>query len=388
MSGLSEALVRQRGAGLWRRRACLDSPQGAEIVVDGRRCLSFSSNDYLGLASDPRLVEAFAEAAGRYGLGSGASHLVTGHSRPHAEFEEAFADFVGRPRALLFGSGYLANLAVLSVLGRSLGRIYHDRLDHASLLDGGRLSGRPFRRYPHRDLASLDRWLGRHPGDASLIVTDGVFSMDGDLADLPGLVDVARRHGARLYVDDAHGCGVIGPGGRGSLAHWGIAAGDDCPAVVATLGKAFGVYGAVVAGDEELVESLIQFARPYVYTTALPPAMAAAASRALSIAADEDWRRERLAVLIERFHRLAGEAGLPLPAERPSVAVPIVPIVVGTAERAVAVSEALRRQGILVTAIRPPTVPDGTARLRVTFSAAHDEADVDRLVEALSEVLG
>ncbi len=385
MSGLDEMLAARRADGLWRRRIDLDSPQGPEIVVDGRPYLGFSSNDYLGLAADPRLVEAFAAAARRYGLGSGASHLVTGHSRPHAEFEAAFADFADRPRALLFGSGYLANLGVLSVLGRDTSRIYHDRLNHASLLDGGRLAGRPFRRYPHLDTERLERWLERRDAEDGrpLIVSDGVFSMDGDLADIPGLVDLAHRHRARLYIDDAHGCGVLGPGGRGSLALSGDTA-DERPPFVATLGKAFGAYGAVVAGDEGLIEALIQFARPYIYTTALPPALAAVASRALEIVVSEDWRREHLAGLVRRFHRLAAEAGLPV-AACPDVPVPIVPLVVGTAERAVALSDALQRQGILVTAIRPPTVPEGTARLRITFSAAHREHDVDRLVTALAE---
>ncbi len=377
-------LEARRADGLWRRRACLDSPQGPRIVVDGRRYLTFSSNDYLGLAADPRLVEAFDDAVRRYGLGSGASHLVTGHSRPHAEFEAAFADFAGRPRALLFGSGYLANLGVLSVLGRAASRTYHDRLNHASLLDGSRLAGRPFRRYPHLDTGRLGRWLERQGADERpLIVSDGVFSMDGDRADIPGLAALARRHRARLYIDDAHGCGVLGPGGRGSIALPEIA-GDERPPFVATLGKAFGAYGAVVAGDEELIESLLQFARPYVYTTALPPALAAVASRALEIVAGEDWRREHLAGLVRRFHRLAGEAGLPV-APCPDVPVPIVPLVVGAADRAMALSDALRRRGLLVTAIRPPTVPEGSARLRITFSAAHREHDVDRLVEALAE---
>jgi len=383
-SPLDAALEARRAEGLWRRRARLDSPQGPEIVVDGRRYLSFSSNDYLGLAADPRLVEALDAAVRRYGLGSGASHLVTGHGRAHAEFEAAFAEFAGRPRALLFGSGYLANLGVLSVLGRAATRIYHDRLNHASLLDGSRLAGRPFRRYPHLDTRRLGTWLeALDATERPLIVTDGVFSMDGDRADLAGLVDLARRHRARLYVDDAHGCGVLGPDGRGSLALAGLG-GDHCPAFVATLGKAFGAYGAVVAGDEALIESLIQFARPYIYTTALPPALAAVASRALSIVATEGWRRDHLAGLVRRFHRLAGEAGLPLP-PCPDVPVPIVPFVVGTAERAMSLSEALRQRGILVKAIRPPTVPDGSARLRITFSAAHHERDVDRLVEALQE---
>lgn len=385
MRPLAEDLERQRARGLYRTRQCLDGPQGIDVAIDGRRCVSFCSNDYLGLANHPRVVRALRDGAARYGAGSGASHLVSGHDRAHEALEEALAEFTGRERALLFSTGYMANLGVLSALAGRGDRVEADRLSHASLLDGALLSGARLRRFRHRDTAHLaGRLAADPPAGRRIVVTDGVFSMDGDLAPLPELASVARAHDAWLMVDDAHGLGVIGPDGRGSLAHFGLSA-QDAPILVGTLGKAFGTFGAFVAGSDALIESLIQFARSYVYTTALPPAIACATLESLRVAHDEGWRRERLAGLARRFEEGAAALGLRLP-ERPpgQPPIPILPILVGGAARAVALSRALLERGLLVTAIRPPTVPAGGARLRVTLSAAHGPDHVDRLLDALA----
>ncbi len=385
---LTERLDRQRGAGLWRERRVLASPQAVEAVIDGRRCITFCSNDYLGLANDPRVIRALQDGAAQYGVGSGASHLVTGHHRAHHELEEALAEFTGRPRALLFSTGYMANTGVIDALAGRGDTIHADRLDHASLLDGARLSGARLRRYPHADTATLARRLEADPGPhRRLIVTDGVFSMDGDLAPLPELAALAARHDAWLVVDDAHGLGVIGPDGRGTVAHFGLGI-DEVPVLVGTLGKAFGGFGAFVAGSDALIETLIQFARSYLYTTALPPALACAVREALAIARQEPWRREHLHARVARFEAGARALGLPLAARgadgSATPPVPIVPLIVGASDRAVALSLALLERGLLVSAIRPPTVPQGSARLRITFSATHTDDQVDRLLDALA----
>lgn len=385
---LTDRLGQQRTQGLWRERRLLEGPQTIEAVIDGRRCLAFCSNDYLGLANDPRVIQALQDGAARYGAGSGASHLVNGHSRAHHELEVALAEFTGRPRALLFSTGYMANCGALGALAGRSDRIYADRLAHASLLDGARLSGARLRRYPHADADLLANWLQQESGDGRrLIVTDGVFSMDGDVAPLPALAALANRHDAWLMVDDAHGLGVIGPGGRGALAHFGLDS-AQAPILVGTLGKAFGSSGAFVAGSEELIDSLIQFARSYIYTTALPPAVAGAALAALAIASQESWRRERLHSLIERFENGARQIGVALPARTEGMPVtPIVPLIIGDSAHALELSRRLLDRGILISAIRPPTVPRGSARLRITFSAAHSESHVDRLLAALAESL-
>jgi 8-amino-7-oxononanoate synthase len=382
---LTERLEQQRAAGLWRERRLLDSPQAVEAMVDGRRCISFCSNDYLGLASDPRVIRALQDGAARHGAGSGASHLVSGHGRAHQELEQALAEFTGRPRALLFSTGYMANLGLLDTLAGRGDMIHADRLVHASLLDGARLCGARLRRYPHADAGALADRIAQDAGARRrLIVTDGVFSMDGDIAPLPALAALAARHDAWLVVDDAHGLGVIGPGGRGTVAHYGLGA-DGVPALVGTLGKAFGAFGAFVAGSEELIETLIQFARGYTYTTALPPAVACAALAALAIAQQEPWRRDRLQALVARFETGARALGLPLPARAPDQpAAPIVPLIVGDGRQALALSHRLFERGLLVGAIRPPTVPRGSARLRITFSATHSDEQVDRLLDALA----
>ena len=374
---LAPELGRLRGAGLHRRRRVLSGPQQPRCVVDGRPMLSFCSNDYLGLANHPEVVAALGQGAGRWGLGSGAAHLVNGHSAAHQALEEELADFTGRPRALLFSTGYMANLGVITALAGPGDRVYADRLDHASLLDGALLSRANLRRYPHGDMAALARLAVLGP--PRLIATDGVFSMDGDLAPLAALAEIARATGAWLLVDDAHGLGVLGREGRGTLDHFGLGA-EQIPILMGTLGKAFGTFGAFVAGSQDLIEMLIQRARSYIYTTATPPALAEATRTSLAIARREDWRRERLQVLIARLRAGAAQLGLPL-ADSPT---PIQPLMAGTTARALAWGQALESAGILVTPIRPPTVPEGTARLRITLSAAHDEDDVDRLLDALA----
>lgn len=350
--------------------------------MDGQSYLAFCSNDYLGLANHPQIVHAFQAAAEKYGVGSGAAHLVSGHHIEHHALEEELAEFTNRPRALLFSTGYMANLGVMSALLDRGDTVYQDRLNHASLLDGGRLSGARLVRYAHGDIRALADRLSAHKAGEALVATDGVFSMDGDLAPLTELARICRDRGAWLMVDDAHGFGVLGRQGRGSLDDFGLGV-EDVPIMMGTLGKALGTSGAFVAGSEELIETLIQKARTYIFTTAAPPAVAAATRVSLRLAQSEDWRRGHLQALVARFRRGAEQLGLGLM----NSSTPIQPLVVGEAGRAVAISSALQERGILISAIRPPTVPAGTARLRITFSAAHSEAQVDRLLEALEVVM-
>jgi 8-amino-7-oxononanoate synthase len=377
MKDLAADLERRARLHLYRTRRVVDGPQGPEPVVDGRRMVAFCSNDYLGLAGDPRVAEALARGARRYGAGSGAAHLVVGHAAPHHALEEELAEFLGRPRALLFSTGYMANLGAIGALVGRGDTVLEDRLNHASLIDGATLSRARLRRYPHCDAAAVGRQLAEASGEV-LVATDGVFSMDGDLAPLPGLAGACKAGGAWLLVDDAHALGVVGPGGRGTTARFGLGP-DQVPILVGTLGKAFGTAGAFVAGSDELIETLIQHARPYLYTTAAPPAVADATRAALRIAAEEEWRRERLRALVARFRHEAQAQGLPLADSE----TPIQPILLGSAARSLQWAEALERAGVLVTPIRPPTVPEGHARLRVTFSARHTDAHLDRLLEAL-----
>lgn len=374
---LSSRLQERRAAHLYRQRPLLESPQGVRVVVDGKPLLAFCNNDYLGLANHPAVIEAFNEGARRWGVGGGASHLVVGHSQPHHELEEALAAFTGRPRALLMSSGYMANLGAVTALAGQGDTVLEDRLNHASLLDAGLLSGARFSRYLHNDVNSLRGRLDKAQGN-TLVVTDGVFSMDGDLAELPGVCAAAAEKGAWVMVDDAHGFGCLGPGGGGIVEHFGLSL-DQVPVLIGTLGKAFGTAGAFVAGSEELIETLIQFARPYIYTTSQPPAVACATLRSLQLLQGEHWRRERLAQLIAQFRKGVTDIGL----ELMNSPTPIQPILVGSSERALLLSAALRERGILVTAIRPPTVPRGTARLRVTLCATHSEDDVNQLLDAL-----
>lgn len=375
---LGAALALRRRDDLYRQRLTLQSAQGPVVRLDGREFLNFCSNDYLGLAAHPRVVAAFQRAAGLFGVGSGASHLVCGHSEPHHQLEEALAEFTGRPRALLFSSGYTANTGILTTLLRRGDHVFEDRLNHASLLDGGLHSGARFQRYPHSDVAALARKLEGVDG-VKLVVVDGVFSMDGDTAPLAELAAVCAREDAWLMVDDAHGFGVMGEHGAGSTEAAGLGL-SEVPVLMATLGKALGTAGAFVAGSELLIESLIQQSRNYIYTTALPPAVAAASLESLCLLREESWRREHLGQLIARFRHGAGQLDLPL---LPSTSA-IQPLLVGDAGRALILSDQLRQCGLLIGAIRPPTVPAGTSRLRITLSAAHSEAQIDRLLEQLA----
>ena len=376
---LAARLAERRAADLYRQRPLLESPQGPEVVVDGQCLLAFCSNDYLGLANHPEVIAAWQAGAKRWGVGGGASHLVIGHSTPHHQVEEALAELTGRPRALLFSTGYMANLGAITALVGQGDTVLQDRLNHASLLDGGLLSGARFNRYLHNDPASLASRLDKAVGN-TLVVTDGVFSMDGDLADLPALADVARARGAWLMVDDAHGLGTLGTQGGGIVEHFGLGV-EDVPVLIGTLGKACGTAGAFVAGSEELIEALVQFARPYIYTTSQPPALACATLKSLELLRREAWRREHLAALIRQFREGAQQIGLEL-MDSPT---PIQPIVIGDSAKALRLSRMLRERGLLVTAIRPPTVPAGSARLRVTLSAAHSGAQVQLLLNALAE---
>ncbi|CAN7208126.1 8-amino-7-oxononanoate synthase [Aquipseudomonas alcaligenes] len=376
---LAYRLAERRAADLYRQRPLLESPQGPEAVVDGRAMLAFCSNDYLGLANHPKVIAALRAGAERWGAGGGASHLVIGHSGAHHELELALAEFTGRPRALLFSTGYMANLGAVTALVGKGDSVLEDRLNHASLLDAGLLSGARFSRYLHNDVGSLASRLEKAEGN-TLVVTDGVFSMDGDLADLPALCAKAREKGAWVMVDDAHGFGTLGATGGGIVEHFGLGL-EDVPVLVGTLGKAFGTAGAFVAGSEELIETLVQFARPYIYTTSQPPAVACATLKSLELLQKESWRREHLNRLIQRFREGAAEIGLTL-MDSPT---PIQPILVGDSARALRLAALLRERGILVGAIRPPTVPAGSARLRVTFSASHSEAQLELLLLALSE---
>jgi len=376
---LAARLAERRAADLYRQRPLLGSPQGPQVVVDGQQLLAFCSNDYLGLANHPEVIAAWQAGAEQWGVGGGASHLVVGHSTPHHQVEEALAELTGRPRALLFSTGYMANLGAITALVGQGDTVLQDRLNHASLLDGGLLSGARFNRYLHNDAASLASRLDKAVGN-TLVVTDGVFSMDGDLADLPALAEVARARGAWLMVDDAHGLGTLGAQGGGIVEHFGLGV-DDVPVLVGTLGKACGTAGAFVAGSEELIEALVQFARPYIYTTSQPPALACATLKSLELLRRETWRREHLAALIRQFREGAQQIGLAL-MDSPT---PIQPIMIGDSAQALRLSRMLRERGLLVTAIRPPTVPVGSARLRVTLSAAHSEAQVQLLLNALAE---
>jgi len=352
---------------------------------------NFCSNDYLGLSGHPEVVRAFAAAAARFGVGSGASHLVTGHGIEHEALEAELAAFTGRERALVYSTGYMANLGVIGALADQKSLLVSDKLNHASLIDGCRATGGDVRRYRHGDAGHAGELLeaALPSASTSLLITDGVFSMDGDLAPLGDLARLARAANAWLVVDDAHALGVVGATGRGTCEHFGLDA-DDVPVLVGTFGKALGTFGAFVAGDADLVEFLVQKSRPYIYTTALPPAVAAATRAALVVSQEETWRREKVGALARRFReRLAarGHEAMLSPLSSPGTVTPIQPVILGDETRALAASRALEMQGFLVAAIRPPTVPAGTARLRVTFSAAHEERQVDALVDALAPVL-
>ena len=384
LASLAAGLDERSAAGRARRRPLVDarSHGTTRVVVDGVERISFCSNDYLGLADHPVVVEACIAAVRRWGVGSGASHLVSGHSAEHHALEHELAELTGRPRAVLFSTGYMANLAVVRALAGRGDLVLEDRLNHASLIDAGLASGARFRRYPHSDVAAVESRLAASAAPRKLVVTDGVFSMDGDVAPLTALAAACAKHRAVLHVDDAHGFGVLGPRGLGSVEAAGLDA-DAVPSLMCTFGKALGTFGAFVAGPETLVESLVQTAREHVYTTAVPPALAAATRAALAVARDEPWRRERVLRLAAEFRAGAQALGLRLATS----STPIQPLIVGDERAALAASAALLDAGFFVPAIRPPTVPAGSSRLRFTFSAAHSDADLERLLAALSTLV-
>ena len=381
-----DRLTERQAAGLLRRRRILTSPQGVNVSVDGRTYRSFCSNDYLGLANDPRLKKAAVKAIADSGVGGGASHLVLGHHYEHEALECELAEFTGREKALVFSSGYMANMAVVAALANKTDGVFEDKLNHASLIDGGLLSGSRFQRYLHNNAQSLSNYLIRFDEKNSredakkLVVTDGVFSMDGDVADLKSISTVCRHHDALLMVDDAHGLGVIGHQGRGSVSHMQLTV-DEVPVLIGTFGKAFGTAGAFVAGSSLLIDYLTQFARPYIYTTSMPPAIAAATRESLRIIQVSDDKRAHLQTLIAYFQTELKCLGFDVLESNTA----IQPIIIRSNEKLIRLSTFLEEQGFLVGAIRPPTVPENTARLRVTLSVEHQKNDVDALLASLKQ---
>ena len=376
-SDLTEGLEDRKQQNLYRTRGVLSTPQGIHVEIDGKQVTNFCSNDYLGLANHPDIVNSFKNATDNYGVGSGSAHLICGHSIAHHALEEELAEFTGRDRVLLFSTGYMANLGVISALLNRGDQVFEDKLNHASLLDGGLLSGARFKRYLHNDIKDLQQKT-ESISNRSLIVTDGVFSMDGDMAPLPELATLAAKKNAWLMVDDAHGFGVLGETGGGVVQHFGLSQ-QEVPVLMGTLGKSFGTFGAFIAGSEQLIETLIQQARTYVFTTAFPAAIAEASRTSLKIVRSENWRREKLTHLVNYFRANAKQLGLQLT----TTASAIQPILIGDSQRAVEISHKLMERGFLVSAIRPPSVPKGKSRLRITFSANHEEQHLDQLLDAL-----
>lgn len=377
-------LHQQRQHSLYRQRDILNSPQGIQVELQGKSYLSFCSNDYLGLANHPRLVAAAKSALDHAGVGSGAAHLISGHHQFHHELEQQLAEFVGSEAALVFSTGYMANTGVISALLGKADVIFADKLNHASLVDGCLLSRARLLRYRHGDMEHLQQLLQQGNTTAKntgMLVTDGIFSMDGDMAPLTALSHLAKQHQLWLLLDDAHGFGVMGNRGRGTLEALNLSS-QDVNIVVGTFGKAFGTFGAFVAGSRELIETLIQRCRSYIYTTALPPSIAAATSESLFLVTQENWRREKLRENIAYFRRIMAQLGLNL---LPSCS-PIHALLVGTSERALLLSQQLRQQGLLVQAIRPPTVPAGGARLRITLCSTHEPRHIDQLGNALKQL--
>jgi len=375
---LTAKLVQHRARHLHRSVRARLNAQGTTTRYQEQDYVSFCSNNYLGLANHPDLIQALQKGAETFGVGSASSHLINGHSHAHQELEEALADYTERPRALLFSTGYMANLGVLTALLGKQDVVFCDRLNHASIVDAVQLSGATVKRYAHAQVEHLTQRMVDVDYQRALIVSDGLFSMDGDFAPLPELVKVAKTQDAWIMIDDAHGLGVVGENGKGTLSHYGMGI-DEVPILMGTFGKAFGSFGAFIAGSDDLIETLVQFARTYIYTTALPPAIAAASHMSLKIVQKESWRRERLQELIDYFRKCAAQLDLPL---MPSIT-PIQPLMVGESENAVMLSQALLDKGIEVTAIRPPSVPRHSARLRITLSVDHTQAQIDRLLSAL-----
>lgn len=376
-SSLSQELDVRARQGLLRSRRTLDTPQSPHIIVDGKPYLAFCSNDYLGLANHPQLIAALQQGVLQWGVGAGAAHLVSGHFAPHHELEQQLAAFVGKPSALLFSTGYMANLGTVQALVGKGDTVFADKLNHASLNDAMLLSRAETKRYRHGDMAQLAQLLAQTHSGRKLIITDAVFSMDGDIAPLRELLVLCEQHDAWLYVDDAHGFGVLGEQGSGALAHFGIS--SKRIIYMATLGKAAGVSGAFVAAEQAVIDTLVNHAHSYVYTTATPPALSVALLQSLQLIARGDELRLHLNRLIAQLRKGLSD----LPWQLMPSATAIQPLLIGDNHRTLKLSEGLRERGIWVAAIRPPTVPQGTARLRVTLSAAHSAADVDRLIGAL-----
>lgn len=383
LADLEEQLRVRQGEGLYRHRLTLSGAQGTSVLIEGRKYLSFCSNDYLGLANDPALIDAACDGARQYGVGSGASHLVIGHSAVHHQLEEALARFSGLPRALLFSTGYMANIAVVTALTGRSDAVFADRLNHASLNDAALLSRARLIRYPHGDLVALEQKLSASVARRKLVVTDAVFSMDGDIAPVPGLLALCEKYDAWLLLDDAHGFGVTGQQGSGTLSHFAVTS----PRIIymATLGKAAGVSGAFVAAQPVIIDTLIQYARSYIYTTAAPPLLSGVLLKSLEMIADGQQRREKLAQLVAGLKDQIGRQQLVKWKLLPSMT-PVQPLIIGDNTEALELSTGLREQGILVPAIRPPTVPQGTARLRISLSAAHHMEDIVRLAVTLKQM--
>jgi 8-amino-7-oxononanoate synthase len=381
LKDLSTELQQRKAKHLYRSRRISDGPQLPEMIIDGRQVTSFCSNDYLGLANHPDVKAAFIQGIEQYGAGSGAAHLINGHSRAHHALEDELAEFSGYPRALLFSTGYMANLGLAQALVGKGDTVLEDRLNHASLLDGGLLSGARLMRYRHNTAEDLDAKLTTRSSGEKLVLSDGVFSMDGDIAEVPALVNACRKHDAWLMLDDAHGFGVLGDNGRGTLEHHGVST-ADVPIYMATLGKALGTAGAFIAGSDALIETLIQQARPYIYTTASPPAVAEAARASLNMIKSQPDLRDRLNDNIRYFRSCCEQMDIGLTNSQTA----IQPIIIGDTKSTLEISEQLLTQGLLITAIRPPTVPEGTARLRITLSAAHSHAHIDKLISTLDVI--
>jgi len=382
VNSLQEQLAQKKAQGLYRQRRIITGPQQAEIIVDGKKVINFCSNNYLGLANHPEINAAFKKGIDLYGSGSGSAHLINGHSAAHHALEEELADFTGYPRCLLFSTGYMANIGVVQALVSRGDVVLEDRLNHASLLDAGLLSGARFSRYGHADVAAAEKSLIKYNEQKKMLLTDGVFSMDGDIAPIPELAKICQQQSSWFMVDDAHGFGVLGENGRGCIEHFDLRP-TDVPVLMGTLGKAFGTSGAFVVGDDDLIEHLIQSARSYIYTTATPAALAEATRASLKLVQTENWRREKLTEHIAYFRQSIAELGL----ELMDSSTAIQPVVIGDSKKAVNISQQLFERGFHVSAIRPPTVPEGTARLRITLTAEHNQDHLTSLINALSEVI-
>ena len=383
MKDLSKELDERKRRHRYRSRRIIKSPQQAEITIDDKNVISFCSNDYLGLANHPQIKQATIDAINKFGVGSGSAHLVNGHSIAHHQLEEELAEFTGYPRAILFSTGYMANLGLCQALVGKGDYVFEDRLNHASLIDGGLISGARLQRYLHNDASSLKQKIQKVDNShEKLVLSDGVFSMDGDIADLPALAALCKKTDSWLMVDDAHGFGTLGETGKGCLQHFSLTH-KDVPIYMATLGKAMGTAGAFIAGSEELIETILQKARTYIYTTAMPAAIAEATRCSLNIIQNEAEHLQNLNSNIAYFKNCCDQADITI--ENSQTA--IQPLLIGDDEKATKISQQLFESGFLITAIRPPTVPEGTSRLRITLSAKHNKEHINQLIETLVSLL-